>query len=206
MKIICPDGDGYSYYVQAVDESRYARANGVETFQVKAGDYWNGPDGSDALNYRERCEARATTEDAVGSTWRYAFHLKIPEDYPEFSPKQTLCQWHNGGYDSVFNRYEEGVFTICLNNKETGVFDETPVTVTKGVWNTFSYSFTWHATAGAVTASVNGRTVLRRSGFALLPAAASSVYFKYGIYRNMQAVLVGPDQQVSYRRVSRAAG
>jgi len=206
MKIICPDGDGYSYYVQAVDEIRYARVNGVETFLVKAGDYWNGPDGSDAQNYRERCEARVTTEDAVGSTWRYAFHLKIPEDYPEFSPKQTLGQWHNGSYDSVFNRYEEGVFTICLNNKETGVFDETEVTVTQGVWNTFSYTFTWHPTAGAVAASVNGRTVLRRSGFALLPAATPSVYFKYGIYRNMAAGLVGPDQPVSYRRVSRAAG
>jgi hypothetical protein len=48
--------------------------------------------------------------------------------------------------------------------------------------------------------------VLRRSGFALLPAATTSVYFKYGIYRNMTAGLVGPDQQVSYRRVSRAAG
>ncbi len=82
MKIICPDGNGYSYYVQAVDETRYSRANGVETFLVKAGDYWNGPDGSDALNYRERCEARVTTEDAVGSTWRYAFHLKIPRTIP----------------------------------------------------------------------------------------------------------------------------
>ncbi len=206
MKIICPDGNGYSYYVQALDERRYMRANGVETFIVKAGDYWNGPEGSDASNYRERCEARVTTEDEIGGTYRYAFHLRIPEDYPELSPKQTLGQWHNGSYDNVFNRYEEGVFTICLNNKEAGVFDETAVAVTKGVWNTFSYAFTWHATQGAVAASVNGRTVLKETGLRLLPAATSSVYFKYGIYRNMQAGLVGPDQQVSYRRVSRAAG
>jgi hypothetical protein len=57
-----------------------------------------------------------------------------------------------------------------------------------------------------VTASVNGRTVLKETGLAVLTSATTSVYFKYGIYRNMQAGLAGPDQQVSYRRVSRAAG
>ena len=203
MKIICPDGNGYSYYVQAVDESRYSRVNGVETFLVKAGDYWNGADGSDALNYRERCEARVTTEDAIGSTHTYAFQLKIPATYPEFSPKQTLGQWHNGAYDSVYNRYENGEFTICLNNHDTDSFVEYPVSVTKGAWNTFSYTFIWHATAGSVTAKVNGKTVVKATGLALVPNDATSVYFKYGIYRNMAAGLVGPDQQVSYYKVSR---
>lgn len=203
MKIICPDGNGYSYYVQAVDESRYIRVNGVESFLVKAGDYWNGPDGSDALNYRERCEARVTTEDAIGSTHTYAFQLKIPADYPEFSPKQTLGQWHNGVYDSVYNRYENGEFSICLNNHDTDSFVDYPVTVNKGSWNTFSYTFVWHATAGAVTAKVNGKTVIKATGLALVPASATSVYFKYGLYRNMTKGLVGPAQQVSYRSVSR---
>ncbi|TPP10441.1 heparin lyase I family protein [Rhizobium glycinendophyticum] len=204
MKIICPDGNGYSYYVQAVDTSRYTRAGGVETFLVKAGDYWNGPDGSDALNFRERCEARVTTEDAVGSTHTYAFHLKIPTDYAEFSPKQTLGQWHNGVYDSVYNRYENGEFLICLNNHDSDSFVDYPVVITKGVWNTFRYTFTWHPTNGAVTAVVNGKTVVKAGGLSLVPADASSVYFKYGIYRNMTKGLIAPDQQASYRLVSRA--
>ncbi|KPF41098.1 heparin lyase I family protein [Rhizobium sp. AAP43] len=204
MKIICPDGNGYSYYVQAADETRYSRVNGVETFQVRSGDYWNGADGSDALNYRERCEARATTEDDIGSTHVYAFQLKIPSNYPEFSPKQTLGQWHNGAYDSVFNRYEEGEFTICLNNHDTDSFVEFPVTVNKGSWNAFVYTFVWHETAGAMTVRLNGATVIKETGLALVPAAATSVYFKYGIYRNMTEGLVGPDQQVSYCKVSRS--
>ncbi len=131
-----------------------------------------------------------TTEDLVGSTWRYAFHLKIPEDYAEFSPKQTLGQWHNGSYDSVFNRYEEGDFTICLNNRRRAC-SRRPRSPSPRCLNTFSYTFTWHATAGALTASVNGRTVLKETGLALVPSATTSVYFKYGIYRNMQAGLVG---------------
>lgn len=204
MKIICPDGNGYSYYVQAVDETRYIRASGIETFIVKAGDYWNGPGESDALNFRERCEARATAEDTIGSTRTYAFHMRIPTDYPEYSPKQTLGQWHNGSYDSVFNRYEEGVFTICLNNRDAGSFTEYPATLNKGVWNTFKYTFTWHPTRGAIAASVNGRTVVKETGIALVPAAAKSIYFKYGIYRNMKEGLRGPIQQASYRLISRA--
>ena len=206
MKIICPDGNGYAYYVQAIDESRYTRARGVETFIVKTGDYWNGPEGSDAENFRERCEARVTTEDAIGSAWRYQFHLQIPQDYPEYSPKQTLGQWHNGSYDSVFNRYEEGVFTICLNNKEAGSFVEYQTPLNKGAWNTFVYTFTWHASRGAIAASVNGRTVVKETGIPLVPAATQSMYFKYGLYRNMREGLVGPVQQASYRLVSRAAG
>ncbi len=58
MKIICPDGDGYSYYVQAVDETRYSRGERRRDISGEGRDYWNGPDGSDAQNYRERCEAR----------------------------------------------------------------------------------------------------------------------------------------------------
>lgn len=204
MKILCPDGNGYSYYVQAVDETRYSMVNGVESFLVRAGDYWNGADGSDALNFRERCEARVTTEDVIGESRAYTFQLKIPAGYPEFSPKQTLGQWHNGAYDSVFNRYENGVFTVCLNNHDADSFIDFPVKVNKGSWNAFGYSFFWHPTAGAVTVRLNGATVIKETGLALVPSDAASIYFKYGIYRNMTEGLVGPDQQVSYYKVSRS--
>lgn len=196
-----PAGNGFNYYVQAAQPERYSNVLGVETFEVQSKDYWNGPTGSDANALRERCEARSETEDAAGSTVSYSFNLMIPKDMPEIGTKLTLGQWHNGDYDNVFNHYINGVFSIALNNHPD--FKLYPIPVVKGEWNNLSYVFTWGETDGAVRVYLNGNIVLDLTGLKLLTKGKKSIYFKYGIYRNV-GKLVAPTQRAMYSNVKRS--
>ncbi|GGD31324.1 heparin lyase I family protein [Aureimonas glaciei] len=209
---------GMTGYLQAAAPDRYARVQKygleLEAFTVCAGDEWNpGVAGGDKSKFSERTEFRSKTEDTVsdGKDYGYVVPVLIPEGYAEFSPKQTLCQWHEGGYPVASLRYENGELAFVTNYK-SGFNYKQVVPFVKGRLLWFGFLFRWNPgeNAGRVMVTLAGKAFSTLQNHSLVETGTKVVYFKYGIYRSGMDAYKGPkpapNQTAYFGPVKRAVG
>lgn len=183
----------------------------LEAFTVKAGDVWN-PDkaNGDASKHSERTEFRSETEDTVGDgkLYVYTIPILIPLDYPEFSPKQTFAQWHEGDYPVASVRYENGKLEFITNYK-SGFDTRIEIPHTKGKLVEIVAAFVWNPgeKVAFVTVIADDRLVRDLPHHTLVENGTKTIYFKYGIYRSGMNAYKGPkpapDQTVMFGNVRR---
>jgi hypothetical protein len=197
-------------YLQAAAPDRYARVQKygleLESFTVCAGDEWNpGVPNGDKSKLSERTEFRSKTEDTVGDdkVYSYVIPILIPEDYAEFSPKQTFAQWHEGGYPVASIRYENGKLEFVTNYMSTFNFRNS-IPFTKGKIVTVKAGFIWAPgkNAGSALVTADDKYLIADlKGHSLVETGTKTIYAKYGIYRSGMDVY--PDQTVMFGRVWR---
>jgi hypothetical protein len=206
-------GFRYSMNEVAPDRHRIIRENGkrVERFELRHGDCnWYPNKGRDCKTHRERVEVSGKTYDKVGQTVCYRFDLKLPKDYREMSPKQTLGQWHDRKYGDAFsNRYRQGNF-ILSRQYGGGTVDTKRIPFRKGKWNSLQYRFNiQNNKTGSIEVWLDGKKVYNAQKISVLPKGLKSWYFKYGIYRSHLHRFKGktrPTQIAFYRNIKRFAG
>lgn len=208
---------GMTGYIQCANPARYdpayADAEGLwQAFTVQAGDYWNGPSGSEARAKRERCEFRQGWDvdgcEAAGTVVEFEGEAKNAPGYPFFSPKQTWLQIFDLGksYPLAFLRLEGEAMTLLVNYKRKDGKSQSwaqtfPVPFTPGralKWRMRVGLIPGNASLrfevdGAVVCDIRGDKDLVQPGSALF-------YFKGGVYRSgMEAYPNAPEQTVLHR-------
>lgn len=165
-------------------------------YTVKDGDCWN-PDDSDGdkLKHSERTEDRSRTLDIVGDGkwYKYVIPILIPLDYPEFKPKATFAQWHEGEYPVASLRYETGLFEF-VTNYSSDVFVRKTLPITKGKLTEIVVYLKLDAglNAAEIYVFVDGVEVVHLVKHSLVETGTKSVYFKNGIYRSGMDKYTGP--------------
>jgi hypothetical protein len=209
---------GMNGHLQAASPDRYAKIQRdgmeLEAFTVCVGDEWNpGVKNGDASKFSERTEFRSESEDIVGDgkDYGYVVPVLIPEDYNEFSPKQTFCQWHEGDYPVASLRYENGELAFVTNYK-SGFNYKQVVPFAKGRLLWFGFLFRWipGENAGRVMVTLDGKAFIGLVSHSLVETATKVIYFKYGIYRSGMNAYKGPKpaptQTAYFGPVRRAVG
>lgn len=150
-----------------------------------------------------RSEINARDFPPVGSRWRYAFSMLLPEDFPVENNRLVLAQWHGADKKylgeparspSLAFRYSGGHFSITLCHsphrivREPGTVESITLfdteTFPHGEWHDFVVEARWsHRSDGRVMVWWNGLQIVRYAG----PVGYNDdfgPYFKFGIYRD----------------------
>lgn len=179
----------FGFLVESADHAEsYAVRRLAETddsirFELRAGDCAKH---FDCQTYRERIEIKEAWRPPLNKTVWYRFNLKLPEDYPEMSPKQILGQWHDGARPALSNRYENGKFWLDLMSGGHKTTHRFPVaSFAKGEWNEFVYAIRWSDDGeGRLQAWINGELITDFKGPTLSADWTKPPRFKIGIYRS----------------------
>jgi hypothetical protein len=200
---------GFTYKRRIVADDRHKVVDNIHSFIVKEGDCLLGEKNNDCKTHRERAEIRSIDHDKVGEYYCYSFSLKIPENYLEMSPKQTLGQWHDGVYGDAFsNRYENEklFFSQQLAGKTIYTYD---LPYEKGKWLKLTYRFKFDSFKGSFEVWADNKKVINKNRRKTITPESHFTYFKLGLYRSHLNRFKGkkkPTQIVQYRDVKRWSG
>lgn len=130
-------------------------------------------------------------------SYRYAFSLYLPREFPLVPTRVVLAQWKQEcpidacvpDNPLIALRYENGVFFITQQSTATRQTLYQSAADVRGQWLDCDFAIRFSRAQGRVLASINGARVLEYEGPTAYPATggydnAPRFYFKAGLYRD----------------------